>query len=551
MSNWNFYCAKDYSLKQAGITLLLCFFSITLWGQPPTRVHLSQSITPEKLQYKKDSLQSFTRIAVSGIFREIDLDLRSAEQSSRNNSTIYRWYLSHTHVQSRVYANIESLGRRDTIYLRSTDGGVLEMVHHQNLQGPKHLFKPVSEGQVIQLVRATGSRCQVKLYGMSLETIPPQWNPPQWKTSDFGNSKFCQVNVNCNEGIPYSDIKNSVVRIFVRLGSALGFCTGSVISTSNYTYEPYLLTAEHCGLLSPGTLVSSEDLDDWVFFFNYQSPDCTNPPSEGTLDQQQVVGASLLANSDDNGGDRGSDFLLLRLNTSIPDSYNVYYAGWNRKGDSNPQMGATIHHPSGDIKKISTYFNPASSGSFTSQASNTHWVVNWNATTNGHGTTEAGSSGCPLYDENGLIRGVLTGGSASCNNLNGEDYFGKFSYSWSRNGNTPTRRLMDWLDPASNGFLAIGGSYRGDSIPAAGNEIIIVNNPVRDGVLAIKNLGTPTDDLRILIFDYSGKVVYDRKTVAIAGTDQEVNTYSWRNGLYILLVLRNEESISQKVLVLN
>ncbi|MDZ7845751.1 MAG: hypothetical protein U5L96_02660 [Owenweeksia sp.] len=53
----------------------------------------------------------------------------------------------------------------------------------------------------------------------------------------------------------------------------------------------------------------------------------------------------------------------------------------------------------------------------------------WAATANGHGVTEGGSSGCPLLDADGLIRGVLTGGLATCVANTDPDYYGKFSYS--------------------------------------------------------------------------------------------------------------------------
>ncbi|MGB0177580.1 MAG: T9SS type A sorting domain-containing protein, partial [Owenweeksia sp.] len=224
---------------------------------------------------------------------------------------------------------------------------------------------------------------------------------------------------------------------------------------------------------------------------------------------------------------------------------------WNRKGDDVPKRGATIHHPNGDIKKISSYNDPATTGSFDGRVSGTHWLVRWNSTANGYGTTEAGSSGCPIYDENGLLRGVLTGGAASCSSVNGQDYFGKFSYSWAGNGNIPSRRLRDWLDPTNTGFLAVNGAYPGDSIPNAGNDLLIVNNPVKDGVLSIENLGTPTDDLQVLVTDYSGRVVFNQKTVAIPGVNEEIETRSWRNGLYIVVVLRNDDIITRKVFIRN
>ena len=49
--------------------------------------------------------------------------------------------------------------------------------------------------------------------------------------------------------------------------------------------------------------------------------------------------------------DSGPDFALLEMSSSIPDSYNPYYVGWS-KVNSTPQNVFGVHHPGGDIKKI-------------------------------------------------------------------------------------------------------------------------------------------------------------------------------------------------------
>ena len=49
------------------------------------------------------------------------------------------------------------------------------------------------------------------------------------------------------------------------------------------------------------------------------------------------------------------DFSLVRLSLPPPESFDVYYAGWDLT--ANPLAPSTvIHHPEGDVKKISFDF---------------------------------------------------------------------------------------------------------------------------------------------------------------------------------------------------
>jgi hypothetical protein len=107
-----------------------------------------------------------------------------------------------------------------------------------------------------------------------------------------------------------------------------------------------------------------------------------------------------------------------------------------------------IHHPQGDVKKISWDYDPVTSTPYlstTTVSSATHWLVgNWE-----DGTTEVGSSGSPLFDQNHRIVGQLHGGFADCD-VNLPDWYGKFSYSM-------TEGLRAWLDPENSGAMTLDG----------------------------------------------------------------------------------------------
>ncbi len=217
----------------------------------------------------------------------------------------------------------------------------------------------------------------------------------------FGDSDDCNINVICPEGDDWRDQIRSTAIITV---GGDGFCTGTLLNSCDSDGTPYFLTADHC--LDSG-------VESWVFRFNWESPMCT--PSQNAPTDQTVSGCELLVNSG------GTDVALLRLNTAPPEEYDVFYSGWYR-GLDPAQSTTGIHHPSGDIKKISHSFDPAIFG--TMSGADCWQVQVWN-----EGTTEPGSSGSGLWNQDGLLVGQLFGGQASCNN-NVNDYYGRLDVSW-------------------------------------------------------------------------------------------------------------------------
>jgi hypothetical protein len=266
---------------------------------------------------------------------------------------------------------------------------------------------------------------------------------------DFGDSESCQVNANCTEGNNWQDEKRGVVRILVFEGQSAGWCSGSLVNNTSLNCSPYILTALHCG-----ENASTSNMNQWVFYFNYESSGCNSPNNESQIPNNTLTGCARIADSDDGGGNNGSDFLLVLLNNNVPSNFNAYYNGW-RSNNVTSSSGVSIHHPSGDIKKISTYTSNLVSSAWGS-ANGSHWTVTWSGTANGHGVTEGGSSGSPIFDNQGRIVGTLTGGSSLCNFPNSPDLYGKMSYHWSSN---PGDDLRDFLDPGNTGLTTLEGTY--------------------------------------------------------------------------------------------
>ena len=276
-------------------------------------------------------------------------------------------------------------------------------------------------------------------------------------SEDFGDSWWCHINVNCSpEGDNWQDEKRGAARILIKIGYSYYWCSGSLVNNTSNDGTPFFLTAAHCG-----EGASTYDMNQWIFYFNYEASGCSNPGSSPSYNS--LTGATFKAN-DPTSGSGGSDFLLVLLNSTPPLYYNPYYNGWNRSNSGSPN-GVSIHHPAGDIKKISTYLTSAiSSTSWNGLPS--HWRVSWSYTTNGRGVVEGGSSGSPLFDNNGRIAGTLTGGYTynSCSNPS-PAFYGKFWYHWDQNGSATNRRLKDWLDPGNTGATYLDGYDPNQAFP--------------------------------------------------------------------------------------
>lgn len=273
----------------------------------------------------------------------------------------------------------------------------------------------------------------------------------------FGASGDCEVNVNCTEeGDAWKFIKQGIARVLVKKGSSLFYCSGTLINNTQKDFTPFFLTANHCG---DGATTS--DYNQWVFDFNYQAEGCENPATEP--EPNSIVGANLKASG---ATYSGSDFKLLELNQDVPADFEPFFNGWTLE-ETASNSGTCIHQPQGDIKKISTYTTTPISVDYDQEIPNldaNYWKVLWSETLNGHGVTEGGSSGCPLFDENGHIIGSLTGGRALCESPDEADFFGKFYKSWNQNGTEASKQLQVWLDPLESGITSLEGLSMNDSL---------------------------------------------------------------------------------------
>ena len=287
--------------------------------------------------------------------------------------------------------------------------------------------------------------------------------------SGEGASGVCNVNVNCPEGADMQDVKNGIAQIVVVVNGMIGSCSGTLVNNTSEDWRPLIMTAYHCTFykdpLSGKVMnASEEDFRQWVFNFHFERPECANNQWVGEQ-AYSISGAKRLAAVP---MDHGSDALLVETLNPIPDYYGVYYNGWDRSGTLEPKAKG-LHHPSGDVMKISTITEPLINGTWMTKdnvgAKDAHFAVRYAKTENGHCVTEGGSSGSGLFNSKGLLIGTLSGGAAECDKgINALNMYGKLSEHWARSTQDNSQQLQPLaqvLDPKGSGTaMTLHGAYK-------------------------------------------------------------------------------------------
>ena len=278
----------------------------------------------------------------------------------------------------------------------------------------------------------------------------------------------CEVNINCEEGDAWQNEKKGVCHTVQKIGNVSYICTATLLNNTAEDFTPYILTARHCAY--DGTKVASaDDMKQWAFYFHMERESCDN--SSLPVVRRTMTGCKLVVQT---GMAGGSDGMLVQLNEMIPEEYDVFYNGWDRRNTA-ANSGVNIHYPRGDYMKISTFKNRVTSATFSSSeftgSSDGCWNVIFAATANGHGVTESGSSGSALFNENKLVVGTLTGGNSSCSYKTGINLFGKMSSHWDRYS-ADSMHMDAWLDPLKKGVESLEGRFRKLFRPAPVNVTV-------------------------------------------------------------------------------
>ncbi|MDQ3016468.1 MAG: hypothetical protein M3R25_07100, partial [Bacteroidota bacterium] len=277
---------------------------------------------------------------------------------------------------------------------------------------------------------------------------------------NYDDSGTCTIDVNCGQGFGFEAERDAVGLMIV---DGERHCSGALINRTCQDMVPLFLTANHC------IVNNDDDFDEYVYRFNYDSPDPTDLNNcRGSEPESWITfsGSFLRASWST------SDFALLELWGNVIGRPTLAMAGWDRN-DYSPFETASIHNPSGDVKKISIDDDQAVIDGW--QGSGTdHLRVSWD-----EGITEGGSSGAPLFDYfSHRIVGQLHGGTSFCSTPTDPDYYGRVFNSYT-GGGTSSTRLSDWLGASTSTNTDRPPHITGASYICSSNTTLSLNNLAR------------------------------------------------------------------------
>lgn len=312
----------------------------------------------------------------------------------------------------------------------------------------------------------------------------------------FGMAGECQINVNNTDyyRAPRKDAIDATVKIvFINLDGVVGgWCTGTLVNRDTEDNELgfYALTANHCIRDKNGLGDITVDFNaEHYIIFNYQSPNAINDSTPLSNRGENYYQSTSMKEKGNDGYEyfhksrlrlvnskKWGDFALLEILTPVPPHFNVSYAGWNPSKHGNaPGPIVGIHHPRGDIKKISgisgiqDVSNPVSTGCYIvttvidvlfgwiwGRKASTRTICKWvdipyyTVSYFSFGVVEKGSSGSGLFDSHNNLGGILSGGISTCSFPAGE-FYGAFY------ANYPNASIKNALNPYHNNAVDLWG----------------------------------------------------------------------------------------------
>jgi len=352
---------------------------------------------------------------------------------------------------------------------------------------------------------------------------------------ELNDSGDCHLDVDCSIGADFDPKKDLLKHSVAMVIEGGGRCTGTLLNNTALDKAPYFIFANHC-TMDPAVT---------AYRFNWISPNpvCAATTPSTTSAFNTTSGATLLATAN------RSDYRLFRLTGGLDPAWNLEWAGWDRT-DVAPPYQVGIHHPAGDIMKVSRnnsgllkHTEPDMNGNDQDfwTISNINGETGWEI-----GVTEGGASGSGLFNPAGQLIGTLCCGTAACNGIvndGGNDSYGRFAVSWA-NGN-----LGQWLDPMGTGattILTLSEELLSVSETSLDNNLSVYPNP-STGIVNVRINENSSNSFEYTVYAIDGRTISNSN---FTGTTT-INMESQSNGIYFVKIKDNVTSniVTKKVII--
>jgi hypothetical protein len=309
-------------------------------------------------------------------------------------------------------------------------------------------WTPLTEGdtQLVEVWIPEGVdavRARIEVEGASHLTASPS---QLFKSTGVGAAQKCHEDVACvaAKNPALAQAARAVAKLLYTENGVSYVCSGTLINDGDAASQvPYIYTAAHC----IGSQAAAATLNTFWFF---EAALCA---SKTAADYRQLSGGASLMYAN-----ASSDAALLRLSDRAPEG--AWFSGWEASPLDAGTPLVALHHPAGDLKKLSL---GQAMGITAAAGGVTYSTAAWTS-----GSTEAGSSGSGLFTlSHGeyLLRGGLRGGSASCSSTghvedpSNRDYYSRLDQeaaalkAWLASGPAPLEDYTDmWFNPDEPGW---------------------------------------------------------------------------------------------------
>jgi hypothetical protein len=279
------------------------------------------------------------------------------------------------------------------------------------------------------------------------------------RVTEIGDAGSCNVDVPCSSlesTQAFQDATNAVAQMVINDGQFVALCTGTLLNdTDAATQIPWFFSANHCfdnesaPFKTPAQMQIVANTLDTLWFF--RSSSC-NSGTVSAAWRELATGATYIYSN------TVSDILFVRLNSAPPQG--AFFAGWNANALTTGASVVALHHPEGDLLKVSQgtmqgFTTPTDAP--VNAGTNKFIAIQWNS-----GTTEPGSSGAGIFTNTSgqyVLRGALWGGGASCQSPAAKDIFSRFDLAYATLAQylspaaSPTGQFTDlWWNPDESGW---------------------------------------------------------------------------------------------------